>query len=75
MAGNTLYDARGNVLWQNTAIPDGFTDEIVMAAGAGNQRLYVIRALGMVIVRQAPVRSSEGRDTFSDKEFLSLILK
>jgi CubicO group peptidase (beta-lactamase class C family) len=41
---------------------------IVMATGAGNQRLYVIRSLNLVVVRFG----TEGRD-WRDPEFLDLI--
>lgn len=43
--------------------------DLVMAAGAGKQRLYIIPSLDAVIVRQG-----EGR-TFQDDEFLPLVLK
>ena len=43
-------------------------NDIVMAAGAGKQRLYVIASQGLVIVRQ-------GRQSrFDDREFLSKLL-
>jgi CubicO group peptidase (beta-lactamase class C family) len=42
--------------------------EVFMAAGAGNQRLYVIRSLNLVVARFG----EEGRD-WRDPEFLSLI--
>lgn len=42
--------------------------DIIMAAGAANQRLYVIPSLDMVIVRQGRLAR------FDDKEFLSLLL-
>ncbi|MES3005401.1 MAG: serine hydrolase [Patescibacteria group bacterium] len=43
-----------------------------MAAGAGKQRLYVIRSLGLVIVLQS---DSGPQDKFSDVEFLQTLLK
>ncbi|MFZ5831670.1 MAG: serine hydrolase domain-containing protein, partial [Planctomycetota bacterium] len=53
-------------------------DDLVMAAGAGNQRLYVSRKLGLVVVRQADgiMASLAGaRSGFSDAEFLLRLLK
>jgi len=56
--------------------------DLVVAAGAGGQRLYVIPSLNLVIVRQARFdvaaalsgRPSGERDTFSDTMFLELLL-
>ncbi|MEM9291888.1 MAG: serine hydrolase [Acidobacteriota bacterium] len=45
---------------------------VVMAAGAGKQRLYVIQSQGLVVVRQATRGSGGGG--FSDGEFLSRLL-
>jgi CubicO group peptidase (beta-lactamase class C family) len=42
---------------------------IVMSAGAGKQRLYIIEPLGLVVVRQG--KASD----FSDSEFLTLLLQ
>ncbi len=42
---------------------------IIMSAGAGKQRLYVIEPLGLVVVRQGKPSS------FSDAEFLSRLLQ
>jgi CubicO group peptidase (beta-lactamase class C family) len=42
--------------------------EVIMAAGAGKQRLYVIDELGLVVVRQGKASS------FLDGEFLTLLL-
>ena len=47
---------------------DDESAEVVMAAGAGNQRLYVIRSLNLVVARFG----REGRD-WRDPEFLDLI--
>lgn len=44
--------------------------DLVMAAGAGKQRLYVIPSLNLVVVRQG--RLAQG---FEDAEFLSLLLR
>jgi len=46
----------------------GELDDVVMAAGAGNQRLYVIRSLGLVVARFG----NDDRD-WRDPEFLELI--
>jgi CubicO group peptidase (beta-lactamase class C family) len=52
-------------------------EQIVMAAGAGNQRLYLARKRGLVIVRQATgiLQAMRGQGAkWSDKEFLTLAL-
>ncbi len=51
--------------------------DLVFAAGAGNQRLYVSRKLQLVVARQATgiLESLAGsRDDFSDRELLSRLL-
>lgn len=48
-------------------IANNVTD-LFMAAGAGNQRLYIIRSLDMVVVRQGAFGE------WDDREFLSLLL-
>ena len=51
--------------------------DMVMAAGAGDQRLYVVRSLKLVLVRQAEgiVETFLGRRSqYSDAEFISLLL-
>lgn len=54
--------------------------DLVMAAGAGDQRLYVIPSLGLTIVRQARLRLADlapraaGAPTWSDAEFLAMAL-
>lgn len=66
---------RGSDLRQNL---DRLPPDLVLASGAGGQRLYLIPSRGLVIVRQADLdleairagRSSEWRDT----EFLTLLL-
>jgi CubicO group peptidase (beta-lactamase class C family) len=61
-------------LWGIPGIPD----DLVFAAGAGKQRLYVSRARRTVIVRQAGgvLQSLAGdRGGFSDVEFLSLMFQ
>ena len=42
---------------------------IIMSAGAGKQRLYIIEPLGLVVVRQG--KASD----FSDVEFLARLLQ
>lgn len=52
--------------------------DLVFAAGAGNQRLYISREAGLVVVRQAQgiVEALDGKPNgFSDREFLTLLLK
>jgi CubicO group peptidase (beta-lactamase class C family) len=53
-------------LWKARGLPA----DLVLAAGAGNQRLYVSRERKLVIVRQA----EDKRNDFSDFEFLVLLL-
>ncbi|MCB0826144.1 MAG: serine hydrolase [Armatimonadetes bacterium] len=48
----------------------GLPEDVVMAAGKGNQRLYVIPSHKMVIVRQAPV-NNDGK--YRDVQFLMRI--
>jgi CubicO group peptidase (beta-lactamase class C family) len=50
------------------AVRDATLGDVVMAAGAGNQRLYVIRSLNLVVARFG----SDGRD-WRDPEFLDRI--
>lgn len=55
----------------------GLPDDLAIAAGAGNQRLYISRKLRLVVVRQAEgiAESLAGRRTgFSDATFLRLLL-
>lgn len=55
----------------------GLPDDLAIAAGAGDQRLYISRKLRLVVVRQAEgiVESLAGRRTaFSDAVFLRLLL-
>ncbi|MDB5471500.1 MAG: Beta-lactamase [Caulobacter sp.] len=51
--------------------------DLVIAAGAGYQRLYVIPSCGLTIVRQAPILMSQraGTPAWSDFAFLAPILK
>lgn len=51
--------------------------DLVMAAGAGDQRLYISRSLKLVVVRQAEgiLQALLGqRSAYSDAEFISLLL-
>jgi hypothetical protein len=45
-------------------------DDIVMAAGAFDQRLYVIPSRGLTVVRNGPVNN----DAFDDVQFLGRLL-
>ena len=54
--------------------------DIVFAAGAGDQRLYVIPSLNMVIVRQAKLDiasliANKGKSEWSDTDFLTMLLE
>jgi hypothetical protein len=51
-----------------TAVRHEDLGDVVMAAGAGNQRLYVIRSLNLVVARFG----EDARD-WRDSEFLNLI--
>jgi CubicO group peptidase (beta-lactamase class C family) len=57
---------------------DGIPKDLVFAAGAGYQRLYVSRSARMVVVRQAEgildVRNGGGRSGYSDRDFLSRLM-
>jgi hypothetical protein len=47
---------------------DWLPEDLVMAAGAGKQRLYISRSLKLVVVVQRPYRDAA---KFADIEFLS----
>jgi CubicO group peptidase (beta-lactamase class C family) len=76
-----MIDPRGNLV---PGGPDGGAqtpvEDAVMAAGAGNQRLYVIPSRHLVIVRQTDRQAARqaGRhredDRFSDAAFLAAVL-
>ncbi|MBI1187950.1 MAG: serine hydrolase [Alphaproteobacteria bacterium] len=51
----------------------GYTD-FVMAAGAGNQRLYLSRERDLIIVRQARFRGLRRAPRWSDADFLRLVV-
>jgi CubicO group peptidase (beta-lactamase class C family) len=57
--------------------PAIFPDDLVLAAGAGKQRLYISRSEGLVVVRQATgilgALDREGQSGFSDAEFWRLL--
>ncbi|MBL0939591.1 MAG: serine hydrolase [Gemmatimonadaceae bacterium] len=53
-----------------SAMPTWMPRDVVMAAGAGKQRLYVIPSHELVIVRMGPVR---GGQEFADVEFLGAL--
>ncbi len=59
--------------------PDDFPADMVVAAGAGNQRLYVIPSLRLTIVRQARLNllalAAGRKGDWSDRQFLSMLLK
>jgi CubicO group peptidase (beta-lactamase class C family) len=60
-------------LWEVPGVPR----DLVFAAGAGNQRLYVSRGRSLVVVRQAKgiLRALRGEESdFSDATFLGLLL-
>jgi len=48
---------------------------VSMAAGAGDQRLYLVRDLGLVVARQASFRGMRRGPRWSDAEFLRLLLQ
>ena len=54
------------------ASADWLPRDLVMAAGAGKQRLYLIPSQELVIVRMGPVR---GGRAFADVEFLAALLR
>jgi CubicO group peptidase (beta-lactamase class C family) len=55
----------------------GVPNDLVMAAGAGKQRLYVVPSMNLVVVRQANVKSElmpgAGNARFSDVAFWQLL--
>ncbi len=61
--GRSIRDGTGRAPAAKTAY------RIIMSAGAGKQRLYIIEPLGLVVVRQGKPSS------FSDAEFLSRLLQ
>ena len=56
--------------WGDLANSDWIPNDLVAACGAGKQRLYVIPSRKLVVVRQGALSQ-----TFSDMEFLSLLLR
>lgn len=55
----------------STELPAWMPPDVVMAAGAGKQRLYIIPSRGLVVVRMGPVR---GGRQFTDLAFLRALL-
>jgi len=55
----------------------GVPNDLVMAAGAGKQRLYVVPSMNLVVVRQADVKSElmpgAGNTRFSDVAFWQIL--
>lgn len=55
----------------------GVPNDLVMAAGAGKQRLYVVPSMNLIVVRQADVKSEfmpgPGKTKFSDIAFWQLL--
>jgi len=51
---------------------DWLPHDLVMAAGGGKQRLYLMPSQELVIVRMGPVR---GGQAFKDDEFLAALLR
>jgi CubicO group peptidase (beta-lactamase class C family) len=68
VAASPQFERHIKELVEATFVPEDFT----MAAGAYEQRLYVIPSLRLVIARNGP-RSAGGR--FADVEFLSRLLR
>ena len=52
-------------------VPDWIPKDLVMAAGAGKQRLYIMRSRGLVVVRLGRLL---GGQSFRDTEFLQTLL-
>jgi len=63
---------RGGEASSQAAGADWLPQDLVMAAGAGKQRLYLIPSQELVIVRMGPVR---GGRAFRDDEFLGALLR
>jgi CubicO group peptidase (beta-lactamase class C family) len=64
-------DAEVTKNWGKVANCDWLPDDLAAALGAGTQRLYIMPALKLVVVRQANDRTGG----FHDLEFLSLLLR
>jgi poly(3-hydroxybutyrate) depolymerase/CubicO group peptidase (beta-lactamase class C family) len=65
-------DRYGLTWWLGPRGGDGSLPAVRMAAGLGNQRLYVIPSANLVAVRFAPLNS--GRRGFSDQEMIAALL-
>ena len=73
-ARRTSPMAQATDFWQD---PDAFPDNLVLAAGAGNQRLYISWEENLVVVRQADgvLRGLlSRRNDWSDVEFFRLLM-
>ena len=68
-AANPRY---GLTWWLGPVDEKSGAPSIVVAAGLGNQRLYVVPSAGLVVVRFAPLNSERG--TFSDQVMLDKLL-
>jgi CubicO group peptidase (beta-lactamase class C family) len=65
--GSRANDTAGS----SAVLPPWMPRDLVMAAGAGDQRLYVIPSRELVVVRLGPI---VGRHTFNDQAFLEALL-
>jgi CubicO group peptidase (beta-lactamase class C family) len=68
-AANPRY---GLTWWLGPVGTQGGSPATVVAAGLGNQRLYVVPSAGLVVVRFAPLNSERG--TFNDQVMLDKLL-
>ena len=57
---------------RRTGTPDWIPRDLVLAAGAGDQRLYIVPSQELVIVRLGPITL---RGTFNDVDFLATLLQ
>lgn len=75
LPGGTKTDPRkafGGRRLNHPIIPNAPTD-LVAGFGAGNQRLYVSRALGVVVVRLGPVTAQPQNDSFDQELWRRLV--
>ena len=75
IANSTAGPLRRRMLAQRgrmpTVVPNWIPDDLVMAAGAGKQRLYIMRSRELVVVRMGRLI---GGNAFQDTEFLQALL-